>query len=73
MPCEYAGFTLKPFGFFGRNPGIDLARSGSAHGGHCVSGKHGFLVSAGLLVSTGMPGKAGMAEGTGLTGSPACT
>jgi primary-amine oxidase len=27
MPCEYAGFTLKPFGFFDRNPGIDLAPS----------------------------------------------
>ncbi|HXC82128.1 MAG TPA: primary-amine oxidase [Trebonia sp.] len=25
MPCEYTGFTLKPFGFFDRNPAIDLA------------------------------------------------
>jgi primary-amine oxidase len=25
MPCEYAGFTLKPCGFFDRNPAIDLA------------------------------------------------
>ena len=25
MPCEYAGFTLKPAGFFDRNPAIDLA------------------------------------------------
>jgi primary-amine oxidase len=33
MPCEYAGFTLKPFGFFDRNPGIDLAPSAS--GDHC--------------------------------------
>jgi hypothetical protein len=24
-PCEYTGFTLKPSGFFGRNPAIDLA------------------------------------------------
>jgi len=38
MPCEYAGFTLKPFGFFDRNPGIDLAPSASAHGGHCAAG-----------------------------------
>jgi primary-amine oxidase len=25
MPVEYTGFTLKPFGFFDRNPAIDLA------------------------------------------------
>jgi primary-amine oxidase len=25
MPCDYLGFTLKPFGFFDRNPSIDLA------------------------------------------------
>jgi primary-amine oxidase len=25
MPCEYAGFTLKPFGFFNHNPAINLA------------------------------------------------
>ena len=25
MPVEYAGFTLKPMGFFDRNPAIDLA------------------------------------------------
>jgi primary-amine oxidase len=25
MSCEYAGFTLKPAGFFDRNPAIDLA------------------------------------------------
>jgi primary-amine oxidase len=34
MSCEYAGFTLKPFGFFDANPAIDLAPS--VHGGdHC--------------------------------------
>jgi primary-amine oxidase len=27
MPCEYVGFTLKPAGFFDRNPAIDLAPS----------------------------------------------
>jgi primary-amine oxidase len=27
MPVEYVGFTLKPFGFFDRNPAIDLAPS----------------------------------------------
>ena len=39
MPVEYTGFTLKPFGFFDRNPAIDLAPSpspsASAGGGHC--------------------------------------
>jgi len=37
MPVEYTGFTLKPFGFFDRNPAIDLApsASASAEGGHC--------------------------------------
>ena len=24
MPCEYVGFTLKPVGFFDRNPTIDV-------------------------------------------------
>jgi primary-amine oxidase len=32
MPCEYAGFTLKPAGFFDRNPAIDLAPSRGCHG-----------------------------------------
>ena len=27
MACEYVGFTLKPAGFFDRNPAIDLAPS----------------------------------------------
>ena len=31
MPCEYAGFTLKPAGFFDRNPAIDLAPSRRCH------------------------------------------
>jgi primary-amine oxidase len=33
MPVEYTGFTLKPFGFFDRNPAIDLAPSSG--NGHC--------------------------------------
>ena len=32
MPCEYTGFTLRPSGFFDRNPAIDLA---PAKGSHC--------------------------------------
>jgi primary-amine oxidase len=31
MPCEYVGFTLKPVGFFDRNPALDLAPTASAH------------------------------------------
>jgi primary-amine oxidase len=34
MPVEYVGFTLKPLGFFDRNPAIDLA---PAEDGHCHS------------------------------------
>ena len=33
MPCEYVGFMLKPYGFFDRNPGLDLAPSANGH--HC--------------------------------------
>ena len=31
MPVEYVGFTLKPFGFFDRNPALDLAPPGHCH------------------------------------------
>jgi primary-amine oxidase len=31
MPCEYAGFTLKPAGFFDCNPAIDLAPQNGCH------------------------------------------
>jgi primary-amine oxidase len=31
MPVEYAGFLLSPFGFFDRNPALDLPPSTSAH------------------------------------------
>jgi primary-amine oxidase len=36
MAVEYTGFTLKPFGFFDRNPAIDVAPS-VAEGDHCHS------------------------------------
>ena len=46
MPVDYAGFALKPVGFFDRNPTLDVPASGSAHcatgtghGGH--DGGHG--------------------------------
>ena len=31
MPVEYAGFMLKPVGFFDRNPALDVPPSGT----HC--------------------------------------
>ncbi len=35
MPVEYAGFSLVPFGFFDRNPSLDVPPSTVAGGGHC--------------------------------------
>ncbi|MCZ2848630.1 primary-amine oxidase [Modestobacter sp. VKM Ac-2978] len=35
MPVDYTGFTLKPFGFFDRNPTLDVPASTSAH---CAGG-----------------------------------
>src|ERR687898_1789091 len=34
MPVEYAGFVLKPEGFFDRNPALDVPRPGK--NGHCT-------------------------------------
>jgi primary-amine oxidase len=35
MPCEYVGFSLKPAGFFDRNPALDVPPP-AAHGtGSC--------------------------------------
>jgi primary-amine oxidase len=31
MPCEYVGFTLKPVGFFDRNPSLDVPPPNAAH------------------------------------------
>ncbi len=33
MPVDYTGFTLKPVGFFDRNPALDVPPTAS--GGHC--------------------------------------
>jgi len=32
MPCEYVGFTLKPVGFFDRNPSLDVPPPNASHG-----------------------------------------
>lgn len=31
MPVDYTGFTLKPVGFFDRNPTLDVPPSAAAH------------------------------------------
>lgn len=36
MPVAYSGFTLKPLGFFDRNPALDVPPSAAKHG-HCHS------------------------------------
>jgi primary-amine oxidase len=35
MPVDYTGFTLKPSGFFDRNPALDVPPSASEQSGHC--------------------------------------
>jgi primary-amine oxidase len=35
MPVTYYGFTLKPVGFFGRNPALDVPPSPHKHGDSC--------------------------------------
>ena len=39
MPVEYTGFTLMPFGFFDRNPALDVP----ANDAHCQPKRHGEL------------------------------
>jgi primary-amine oxidase len=31
MPCEYVGFSLKPAGFFDRNPSLDVPPPATGH------------------------------------------
>lgn len=38
MPADIVSFWLKPFGFFDRNPSIDVAPSMTAEGEHCHTG-----------------------------------
>ncbi|MFT4081882.1 MAG: primary-amine oxidase [Nocardioides sp.] len=35
MPVDYARFTLAPYGFFDRNPTLNVPESTAADGGHC--------------------------------------
>ena len=42
MPVDYTGFTLKPVGFFDRNPALDAPPAAS--GGHCRAGKDDGVV-----------------------------
>ena len=38
MPVDYSGFTLKPVGFFDRNPTLDVPRP---RGSHCAPAAEG--------------------------------
>jgi primary-amine oxidase len=38
MPVDSCGFTLVPFGFFDRNPALDIPWSAAAH---CKHSSHG--------------------------------
>jgi primary-amine oxidase len=40
MPCDYVGFTLKPVGFFDRNPSLDVPPPAGHGGDHCHPGQN---------------------------------
>ena len=44
MPVDYTGFTLKPVGFFDRNPALDVP---PASGAHCSNGADGGVAASG--------------------------
>ena len=44
MPVDYAGFTLKPHGFFDQNPTLDVPSNASSH---CASPGEGSACGCG--------------------------
>jgi primary-amine oxidase len=40
MPCDYVGFSLKPVGFFDRNPSLDVPPPRGHHEAHCHPAEH---------------------------------
>lgn len=40
MPCDYVGFSLKPAGFFDRNPALDVPPPAAHGAAHCHSAGH---------------------------------
>ncbi|MCI0158394.1 primary-amine oxidase [Leifsonia shinshuensis] len=57
MPVDYAGFSLKPYGFFDRNPTLDLPRSTSA-ACHSASGSSAAGSTASGSSASGSSGSA---------------
>ena len=56
MPVDTVSFWLKPFGFFDRNPSLDVPPQ-PGHGGHSVAaGGHGDAVGEGTSLGTAGPG-----------------
>ncbi|MGQ4516919.1 primary-amine oxidase [Streptomyces sp. DW26H14] len=71
MPVDTTGFALKPYGFFGRNPTLDLPASGGAHccsDEHGGSGGHGAPSAHGCCDEHGAPSPHGSSDEHGGSG-----